>query len=178
MPNPHKNKSRAPLLPLNAPTLALSSLGLGFLRPAPGSWGSLPPVALCALLILSNQHSLITPALIILLVISCILCIAFGRYAESRFSRKDAAEVVIDETAGQSLTLLPLCIPALTPASTTAWLIALAAAFLLFRIFDTLKPPPARRLESLPHGWGVLADDLMAGVYAALTLTLGLWLFA
>lgn len=175
----HKNKSRAPLRPLNLPTLALSSLGLGFLRPAPGSWGSLPPVALVFLLALTNNDTrTIALALGALTVLTSLLCIAFGRYAETRFGRKDAAEVVIDETAGQSIAVLPLCGAgfALGPAHATTWAAWCAGAFLLFRIFDVLKPPPARRLEILPLGWGVLADDLMAGVYAAITLSLALWL--
>jgi len=176
MTEPHKNKSRASLTPLNAPTLALSCLGLGFLRPAPGTWGSLPPCAICALLILLDQSRAITPALVCIFVLSCIACILWGAYGESRFGRKDAPEVVIDETAGQALTLAPICVPALAPTTTITWLIALAAAFLFFRAADIFKPPPARRLERLPAGWGVLADDLAAAVYAAAIFALGLWM--
>lgn len=170
----HKNKSRAPLHPLNAPTLALSSLGLGFLRPAPGTWGSLPPVALGALLTLLHTPPLLAQsAVFALLLLSSTACIAFGVYAEARFGRKDAAEVVADEVAGCAL---PAIVALHFSHDTPTALAALAGAFLLFRIFDVLKPLPARRLESLPHGWGVLADDLMAGVYAAITLSLALWL--
>lgn len=181
----HKNRHRAPLHPLNAPTLALSTLGLGFLRPAPGSWGSLPPVALVLVLPLIAPPIVLLIVLIGVLVISCAICVAWGRYAEARFGRKDAAEVVIDETAGQCLPLLVLSgltlLPTDSPILLNSWilgaldyptnfLVLAVIAFVLFRGFDTLKPWPARRLETLPYGWGVLLDDLMAGVYGAIAM--------
>jgi phosphatidylglycerophosphatase A len=181
----HKNTHRAPIRPLNHRTLSLTSLGLGFLRPAPGTWGSLPPPAIAwALMLLGQPASTFIAVLGALFVISCVLCVAFGGYAEARFGRKDAAEVVIDETAGQALTLLlPVLVlmrlPDAAPAavlgtSLPLWLGAALYAgtgFVLFRVLDILKPWPARSLENLPAGWGVLADDLMAGLYAAGILT-------
>jgi len=176
----HKNATRAPLRPLDGPTLALSCAGLGFLRPAPGTWGSVPPCALAALVVLLFPHPLVFAAVIGgVLLASSALCVALGNFAEARFGRKDAPEVVIDETAGQALALLALT-PFLgmlgpgagshgglvTPSRLLVIAVAIGAAFVLFRIFDILKPPPARRLEALPAGWGVLADDLAAGVYA------------
>jgi len=177
MGEPHKNKSRASIRPLNAPTLALTSLGLGFLRPAPGTWGSMPPVAIAGLLVVLGQTAPITPMIVTLFVVSCIACVVWGVYAEARFGRKDAAEVVIDETAGQCVTLAPLCVPMLAPApdALVHWIIALGAAFVLFRAADVVKPWPARSLEKLPAGWGVLLDDLAAGVYGALVLAAGSW---
>jgi len=172
MLRPEKNASRAPLRPLNLPSLALSVGGLGFLRPAPGTWGSMPPPAIVAALGLAGMGAtglhLVT---FLLLVLSSIACVAWGAYAETRFGRKDAAEVVADETAG----VCPAVFVAIAMTSET-WprLIALAGAFLLFRVFDILKPWPARRLEELREGWGVLIDDLVAGVYAALVLAGGL----
>ncbi len=163
-----KNRHRAPIRPLNAPTLLLTSGGLGFLRPAPGTWGSMPPGAIVGVMALAGatQYAMLTVTGVVL-VVSCVICVAWGRYAETRFGRKDAAEVVIDETAG------------VAPATMVAvWLaqglveqiVAFGAAFVLFRAFDIIKPPPARQLEKLPHGWGVLIDDLAAGVYAAAVL--------
>ncbi|MCA9292903.1 MAG: phosphatidylglycerophosphatase A [Phycisphaerales bacterium] len=186
MAKPHKNKNRAPLKPLNVPTLALSTLGLGFLRPAPGTWGSLPPVVIvfaCMLAGASTQQ--VAVVLIILLIASSAVNVAFGRYAETRFAlpdgtpQKDAPEVVIDETAGQSLALLAIPIEAAlllengwvspdVPHILTHPEVFLAMAFILFRALDTLKPWPARALEKLPHGWGVLLDDLAAGAYAGI----------
>ncbi len=184
----HKNKTRAPIRPLNAPTLALSTLGLGFLRPAPGTWGSMPPCAVAGVMLVGGaSYSGLQIAMAAVGIISCVLCVWLGRYAERRFGRKDAPEVVIDETAAMCLPLLfwpasfvSLCaLPAewtldgVTPPLLRA-LGAVGAAFVLFRVMDILKPWPARRLEALPHGWGVLADDLMAGVYAALIMQVGL----
>jgi phosphatidylglycerophosphatase A len=175
-----KNKLRAPIVPLTARTLALTSLGLGFLRPAPGTWGSLPPpaIAFALVLVFDAGATAITVVLAGLFIVACLACIALGEYAEERFLRKDAAEVVIDETAGQCLPLMYLPFGSLgsgadAPATLNRSLTVAAlcgGAFALFRLFDILKPWPARRLESLPRGWGILADDLIAGLYAAIVM--------
>mgnify|MGYP000229957127 CR=1 FL=1 len=87
--------------------------------------------------------------------------VLLGPWAEARFGRKDARPFVLDEAAGVALSLLWL------PMDTSAGVLgAVAAGFVLFRVFDIWKPPPARWLERLPAGWGVLLDDLLAGVYA------------
>jgi phosphatidylglycerophosphatase A len=89
---------------------------------------------------------------------------AVGVWASSvaarHFDREDPGQVVIDEVAGQLLTY------GLFDLSWSGLLIG----FVLFRIFDIVKPWPARRMEDWPGGWGVMADDLMAGVYAWLVL--------
>ena len=89
-------------------------------------------------------------------------------WAASRVAKKMAVEdpgvVVIDEVVGQWVTLLFL---PFTPA-------VAAAGFLLFRVLDVFKPWPARQLESLPGGWGIMSDDLMAGIYGNLLLHAGL----
>lgn len=185
-PKAHKNRNRAPLKPLDASTLALSTLGLGFLRPAPGTWGSLPPVVVVfALGVFGASTATVTLVILAMLLVSSAACITFGRYAETRFAlpdgtpQKDAPEVVADETAGQSLALLAIPVEAAlliehgqvsqaVPHILQHPEVFLAMSFVLFRAFDTLKPWPARALERLPHGWGVLLDDLAAGLYAAL----------
>lgn len=170
-----KNRFRASVFPLNARTLALTSLGLGFLRPAPGTWGSMPPVGMVfVLMMLGAGVATINVVLGVVLLVSCVLCVRHGGYAEERFGRKDAGEVVIDETAGQCLPLLCLPVGAVMEKFGADGLLGRSltvaalcgGAFVLFRVFDIVKPWPARRLESLPAGWGVLADDLMAGLYA------------
>ncbi len=83
-----------------------------------------------------------------------------GNVAERHFGRSDPGQVVIDEVMGMLITLF------LNPVG---WLGALAG-FLLFRIFDVIKPYPANRLEQLHGGIGVMADDAMAAVYANLVL--------
>jgi len=82
-------------------------------------------------------------------------------------SAKDPQYVVIDEVSGQLVTYHVLLISAL---NWKAWLFG----FLLFRLFDIWKPFPIRRLEKLPGGWGIMADDWMAGIYAAILLRLAL----
>ena len=105
-----------------------------------------------------------------------------------RFHEKDPQYVVIDEVSGQHLTLLLGCgIPIWWRVASPPWntlplgLITLRSAlnwkylllgFILFRVFDIWKPFPARQAESLPGGWGIMADDWIAGIYAAI----GLWL--
>ena len=83
---------------------------------------------------------------------------------EARSSgRKDPGHIVIDEVAGQWITL--------AGASVFSWR-GVVVGFLLFRLFDIWKPAPVRQLESLPEGTGIMADDLMAGVYGAVVLYL------
>jgi phosphatidylglycerophosphatase A len=76
-------------------------------------------------------------------------------------NRKDPGRVVIDEVVGQWITLAGM-----TTLGWKSW----AAAFLLFRVLDVLKPPPARQFERLPGGVGIVLDDVMAGLYGALVL--------
>lgn len=83
--------------------------------------------------------------------------------AEKYFGVVDPGPVVIDEVAGQMVTFL------LEPAGGWLWLLI---GFILFRFFDVLKPFPARRAEHLPGGWGIMTDDIVAGVYSAIALFL------
>jgi len=111
-------------------------------------------------------------------VAASVVCVKFAPAAIAATAKKDPGEVVADEVAGQAVTFLtiPLVIgQGLTTSQ--IWTIA-AAGFLLFRIFDVIKPPPIRKLEKFPQGWGILADDLLAGAYAAIALhiCIKLWL--
>jgi phosphatidylglycerophosphatase A len=85
---------------------------------------------------------------------------AAGR-AEEFFGRVDPGQVVIDEVVGQMVTLLA------HPRASWTWLLA---GFLLFRVFDVIKPFPARRAEHIHGGWGIMLDDVVAGVYGLLVL--------
>ena len=153
----------------------LSALGLGYLRPAPGTWGSLPPVGL-ALLIIWLSHPGIAPgedaivinaSLLVLGGLFSFACLRYGALGESRFGGKDPSNVVADEVAGQSIALLALPWRALNQPHAWKWNLALAAtAFVAFRAMDIIKPPPAHQLQRLPAGAGILIDDLIAGVYA------------
>ena len=157
---------------------AVTVFGLGHLRPAPGTWGSLPPVAIAGVLILLGLGPAEAPilyhsVLVAILLASSAACIVFGDWAESWYGKKDPGWVVADETAGQCIALfaLPIAAPVFGPDTSLfaeLWPLAfsLAIAFLSFRIFDIIKPPPANATQALPAGWGVLIDDLFAGVYA------------
>ena len=87
-------------------------------------------------------------------------------HAERFFGGIDPGPVVIDEVLGMLITL------AFIPAGWSAALVG----FVLFRVFDVIKPYPANRLETFHGGFGIMADDAMAGVYANLALRLGMWL--
>jgi len=90
---------------------------------------------------------------------------AADRWAK-RFGNDDPSQVVVDEVAGMWIALVGL------PRS----VIVAATALLLFRLLDIVKCPPMRQLERLPGGWGIMADDLAAGVIARIALGVGLWL--
>ena len=101
-------------------------------------------------------------------------CVLFSSDAIEATGKKDPPEVVVDEVAGQTLTLLPF---SLYDISGNEIIIVTLAGFILFRLFDIIKPWPCRKLEKLPAGWGILADDLMAGFYAAIVLMICLKFF-
>lgn len=155
--------------------------GAGHAPFASGSWASLVAGALhagVAILVagLLAPHVELGLNLITLLgaALASYLCVRWGAWAIARFGSTDPKPFVLDEFAGQWVALLatpPLALGAI--GGNGAWPAAafwlwLAGQFFLFRLFDVWKPPPARQLERLPAGWGVLCDDLMAGVYANL----------
>ena len=153
--------------PASAPPLARKTLwawtvatffGAGLGKPGPGTWGSVAAVLLWAIFA-KTVHSSPT-ALTIALVAGIALSIALGvpaaTIAARESNRHDPGFVVIDEVAGQWIALLG------SPADFRHALIAL----FLFRLFDITKPFPARQLERLPAGWGIVFDDVAAGLYA------------
>lgn len=165
----------------SAPRLTLSTtFGLGHLRPAPGTWGSLPPVALAVFLLLLGIRPDTTPVLfafIFLLValVFTLVCVLQGDAAEARFGRKDPSEVVADETAGQAVALMAVPVVAASAWGSFGWIVL---SFFLFRLADILKPLPASRLQHVPGGWGIVLDDLVAGLYAGLGVLLIMLLIA
>lgn len=162
-------------------TLIVTSFGLGKLRPAPGSWGSLPPCIIAAILLYTNSPTYInTITQITILIAASIACIALGTWAEKKFQGKDPGVVVIDEVAGMALALLFLPTTLITSAndgsttSTISGYLIILAAFILFRIFDIIKPQPANLMQQFPAGYGILLDDLVAGIYTNLILQIAL----
>ena len=142
---------------------------------APGTWGSLPPALFLGLLGHADAGPVLVRMVMGALVLSAsLVCVGLAPAAIAQTGRKDPGEVVADEVAGQALTFLAL--PGafwLTATPIQIWLTALAG-FLLFRFFDITKLWPIHRLENLPAGWGILADDLWAGLYALVVLALGI----
>ena len=153
--------------------LAVTVGGLGLLKPAPGTWGSLPPVAIAFLLGLTGEAWSIQVGMAVLVILGTWGCVALGPWAERHWGDHDPSQVVLDEVAGQALVLLILPWPWLEPSVT--WLaIACGSGFVTFRLLDILKPPPIRGLQSCPHGWGIVLDDLLAGLGAAFLCWIGL----
>jgi phosphatidylglycerophosphatase A len=188
-------------------------LGTGYLKPGPGTWGSLVGLLVAvishpftwflllgkgievaagktALLLTGFGGSLIllVPSVAVWLILA-LLGVCTSRAVSQHAGTEDPQYVVIDEVSGVHLALI-LGLAPVTPMvllrpedaavfalysgmSILNWKFLLAG-FLLFRLFDILKPFPCRRLEKLPGGWGIMADDWMAGVYAAICLRLAL----
>jgi phosphatidylglycerophosphatase A len=140
-------------LPVAALVIA-TVCGVGYVPVASGTFGSAAGLLLWALIPSAASPQLLTIA--VLFVLGCWS----GTVAERHFGRIDPGEVVIDEVMGMAITLF---------MNPVGW-VGAAAGFVLFRIFDVIKPFPARRLEQLPGGVGVMADDAMAAVYANLAL--------
>jgi phosphatidylglycerophosphatase A len=136
--------------------------GAGMSPLAPGTAGSLAgTIVLYALHMLMPDFLSWQAILLGVMAIASFLCVRLGRWTIEYYGRKDPGACVLDEVAGMAVTML------LLPMS-GAWhgTLTFAAACMAFRMFDVLKPWPCRRLERFPNGWGILADDLAAGVYA------------
>jgi phosphatidylglycerophosphatase A len=144
--------------------------GLGWL-PAPGTWGSALVAGVFALLLsLDVAVGSVAVVLISLLVAGAAACVLCTPAAEKARGKKDPGEIVVDEVAGQSLTLLPALLVLPAPLLVGQVWFTTLLGFLLFRIVDIAKPWPIRKLERLPAGWGVLCDDLLAGLGAGIVL--------
>jgi phosphatidylglycerophosphatase A len=143
-------------------TVVATGFGSGFAPFAPGTAGSL-----VGLLLFWPLRDLPPGAFVLAAAVAFLAGVAASAEVARRTGCEDPGLVVVDEIVGMwtSLAFLPL-----TPATA-------AAAFVLFRIMDVVKPYPARALEDLPGGWGIMTDDLMAGVYANLVLRLALVVF-
>ena len=157
-----------------------TALGSGYLKPGPGTWGSLVGLIVAmvshpfswflvfdrALIFGTGKDApllsgplgmlvLLVPSVAVWLLLAYLGVRTSGQVAAFTGS-KDPQFVVIDETAGQLITLL---------GAPLHWK-SLLAGFILFRAFDIVKPPPIRRLEHLPQGTGIVVDDVAAGLYA------------
>ncbi|NNM86699.1 MAG: phosphatidylglycerophosphatase A [Phycisphaerales bacterium] len=156
----------------------VSGGGLGLLKPAPGSWGTLGPAVLYALLLWIGPTEPLRSLICgggILLVGGLLIWLA--PWAEAFFSRADPGQVVLDEYAGFWAACLLLPLPPAIPGHIGMTLLLTGLIYILFRMFDISKLPPCRQLERLPAGWGILLDDIAAGaqVNVLLQIAFRLW---
>jgi len=134
--------------------------GLGLAPVAPGTFGTLGGVALAALVAwLCPEHYLL--GVLTLAVLAVLISVPAGNWAEKHWGAKDPGAFVLDEVAGYLVTI--------------AWISPpkgehFVAAFLLFRLTDIVKPWPARKMERLPGGLGIVMDDVIAGLWALVGL--------
>jgi phosphatidylglycerophosphatase A len=157
-PGPTATRSEAPLWA----TLIATFFGAGRMKPGPGTWGSAATVILWVIF----ARWIPPAALTLVTIVAAATVTVIGIPAATRVARasgiKDPQFVVIDEVAGQLVTLIGA---ALTWQSAVTGLI-------LFRVFDIFKPPPVRQLERLPEGTGIVVDDLAAGLYGLIIMHL------
>ncbi len=148
-----------------------SCFGLGRLPIAPGTWGSLPPVIIFGLMSwFGASPAIITNVMAALVLAGSFVCVQFAPAAIAATGKNDPGEVVADEFAGQAVTFLFSPFLGMGAATGRQILITAFVGFVLFRLFDIFKPWPIRKLEKYPAGWGILADDLLAGVFAWIVL--------
>ncbi len=148
--------------------LLTSCFGLGWLPAAPGTFGSLPPAIIFALLCYFQLPSSLTITVMAgLVLLGAVICVLYSPAAIIATGKNDPSEVVADEFAGQAITFL-----AIGTLPSSQILPAALLGFLFFRLFDITKPWPIKKLEKFPLGWGILLDDVLAGIFAAIALFL------
>ncbi len=135
-----------------------SCLGLGYIKKAPGTFGSIPGIIL--FLLTRNMQTWVQ---ILVFMIFCLLAIGIAEKIEKIDRSKDPEEVVIDEAAGMWLSLFLIW---------DASILTIIAGFVLFRLFDILKPFPVNLFQTFRGGTGILADDLAAGMLTNFILRL------
>lgn len=150
--------------------------GVGRIRVAPGTWGSVVGVLWALLLLAPGSFAVF----VVGILFSSIAAVWICGQAERILGEHDPGSVVLDEIVAVPIALAGYAglwwfqageLPA--PAKLADWWPATVAAFLLFRLFDIWKPWPIRLLQKLPGGWGVVADDLAAGLVSAFVLAVG-----
>jgi phosphatidylglycerophosphatase A len=149
-----------------------TGLGAGFIPFGPGTWGSIVGLLIAYGLIASfgSDALLLQNILIAAGLVSAALGVWASDRSEKIFERKDASQIVIDEVFGQIISFVFIA-PYLAGLG-ARWRWWMIAGFALFRAFDIFKPYPINRLQGLPGGLGVMMDDALAGVYAAVVLSL------
>jgi len=151
--------------------LSIATCGVGYLPLAPGTFGSLVAVGIFLLLARTTSPNALVAVVLVAIVVVTFVGIWAATRTEQLSGRKDPGKVVVDEVAGQFIALFPLTL-------FTRWsTLAVIVSFILFRFFDIVKPYPANRLQELHGGAGVMFDDLVAGVYGAVIVSIMLRFF-
>lgn len=146
------------------PKLIATSFGAGFLPMAPGTWGALVGIVMWLPLYLWCPG---IPAYVVTVALTVFFTLA-GTWASTvseKYWGKDPVAACVDETVGQLISLLPLCGGR---HEAPWWLIIISLA--LFRFFDIFKPLGIRSMERFPGGFGMMADDILAALYAVIVL--------
>jgi phosphatidylglycerophosphatase A len=152
-----------PERPNLAVTLIATWFGCGYAPGARGTFGAAGALLPAILL----AHAGWRPLYFLALAVAALPAAVWAaQRMEQRLGKKDPPQVVVDEVVGQWIALAGA-----TALNWKSWL----AAFVLFRVMDIWKPAPVRQLERLPGGYGIVADDVMAGIYAALVLLAAGW---
>jgi phosphatidylglycerophosphatase A len=150
-----------PRAPLWA-TLIATFGGIGRLHPGPGTWASAATILIWAAAAHRIAPSLQAPIALALAGLVILIGIPAATRVALASATKDPQFVVIDEVAGQLIALIAV------PLTWKTFL----AGFILFRVFDIMKPPPVRQLERLPEGTGIVLDDVAAGIFAFVAMHL------
>ena len=157
---------RFPLLP----KMIATSLGAGFLPVAPGTWG-----ALAAIVLWLPLYIWASPVATLAITAAAVVVVGIaGTWASNvaeKYWGEDPVVACVDETVGQWLSLLPVVGAGICPW----WEILLSLA--LFRFFDIFKPLGIRAMERIPGGAGMMADDVLAGIYSAVILLIINWIY-
>jgi len=153
-----------------------TGFGTGLLPLSPGTFGSLVGLLIAYLLFscYNADFLLLQNALILASVIFAGVGIWSSARAEKIFNQKDASQIVIDEVCGQIISFVFLA--ASLGHSGRQWRWWMIVGFILFRLFDIFKPYPINRLQQITGGLGVMLDDILAGIYAAIVISLALFL--
>jgi phosphatidylglycerophosphatase A len=154
-------------------------LGIGCVPSAPGTWGSVLGIVFFLLLLLPGQLSF----LLIAIVVSTGLSVWCCGVAEKVLGKTDPGSVVLDEVIALPICFLSWVLWRLShgePFPTASYFLSqwpwLIVVFILFRLFDIIKPWPVFQIQHLPGGWGITADDVLAGGYVSLVMLIPLWL--
>ncbi len=162
MAEPSSPNPEAPLSPFHPAALIATWLGSGLLPKIPGTWGSLAALPFAAALAWLGGPWLLAGAAVLVFLVGIWASDLYAR----RHGLEDPGSVVVDEVAGQWMTLVPVALQ----------LEYYPLAFLLFRIFDILKPWPVSLADrKLKGGFGIMADDILAAVYAIALLMAAVW---